>query len=180
MKRIVVASKNPVKINAVRSGFEKMFPKEAFTVKALSVPSGVSEQPMDSETTLQGAVNRVENAMQADQDSDYWVGVEGGIESIDTFGMSAFAWIVVQSKTERGVSRTGTFYLPEKVAKLVRGGTELGYANDMVFDKSNSKQNSGAIGLLTGDVVDRTALYEHAVVLALVRFRNKELYVEAI
>ena len=38
------------------------------------------------------------------------------------------------------------------------------------------KQAAGAIGLLTGNVVDRRQLYEQAAVLALVRFKNEALY----
>jgi len=45
-----------------------------------------------------------------------------------------------------------------------------------VFGKENSKQTYGAVGLLTGDVIDRTRFYEDAVVLALIPFRNPDLY----
>jgi non-canonical (house-cleaning) NTP pyrophosphatase len=38
------------------------------------------------------------------------------------------------------------------------------------------KQANGAIGILTGDVIDRTELYQHAVILALVPFKNDGLY----
>lgn len=37
--KIVVASKNPVKINAAREGFKKMFPEVDFEVEGISVPS---------------------------------------------------------------------------------------------------------------------------------------------
>ncbi len=46
----------------------------------------------------------------------------------------------------------------------------------MVFGRTNSKQGNGAVGLLTGDVIDRAAYYVHAVILALIPFRNPELY----
>ena len=51
-----------------------------------------------------------------------------------------------------------------------------GDADDVVFERSNSKQANGAVGLLTGDVITRASLYAHAVVLALIPFRNMELY----
>jgi len=60
----------------------------------------------------------------------------------------------------------------------VRAGVELGEADDIVFQRANSKQENGAIGLLTGDVIDRRQLYEHAIVLALVAFKNPSLYNE--
>jgi non-canonical (house-cleaning) NTP pyrophosphatase len=36
--------------------------------------------------------------------------------------------------------------------------------------------NAGAIGLLTGNVIDRAKLYEHGVIMALVAFKNPENY----
>jgi len=72
--------------------------------------------------------------------------------------------------------RTGSFFLPQKVAQLIRQGMELGTANDLVFNQSNSKQQNGAIGLLTDNVIDRTRLYEHGVLMALVAFKNPGLY----
>jgi len=59
---------------------------------------------------------------------------------------------------------------------LVGQGMELGHADDIVFQRSNSKQEDGAIGLLTRNLLDRAGLYEHAVLLALVPFFNLELY----
>jgi non-canonical (house-cleaning) NTP pyrophosphatase len=55
----------------------------------------------------------------------------------------------------------------------------LGHADDRVFGRENSEQTNGAVGLLTKDLIDRTAYYEHAVVLALVPFVNPGLYAAA-
>jgi non-canonical (house-cleaning) NTP pyrophosphatase len=103
------------------------------------------------------------------------VGIEGGIE-VEGEEMHAFAWIYIQSKDMVGKSRTGTFLLPKKVTELVKQGKELGMANDIIFKKNNSKQKSGAVGILTDDLIDRTSYYTEAVILALIPFKNSELY----
>ena len=180
MSVVVIASTNPVKVQAVRWGFERMFPGQPFDYQTLSVPSGVSDQPASSVEILQGAHNRAENAALRQPQADFWVGVEGGIED-EGEAMAAFAWIVVKGRGPgsagcAGKGRTGTFYLPPAVARLVRQGKELGEADDIVFGRSNSKQENGAIGLLTGDVIDRAQLYEPAVVMALIPFKNPHLY----
>lgn len=175
MKRVIIASKNPVKIQAVSNGFEQMFPNQKFEFIGLSVDSGVSDQPMSNEETLRGAKNRAENASGSSQNSDFYVGIEGGIEQVEG-GMQAFAWVVVKSSGIYGKSRTGTFLLPKPVVDLIREGKELGEADDIVFDRTNSKQKSGAVGILTGDVIDRTAYYTQAVILSLIPFRNEGLY----
>jgi len=173
--KIVIASKNPVKINAVLSAFQKMFPLQNFEIKGVSVVSGVSEQPQNDSETFQGAWNRAENASKA-TDADFWVGIEGGIEEKDS-EMEAFAWAIVKSKDGMfGKGRTGTFFLPPKIAELIKQGKELGEADDIVFGRTNSKQENGAVGILTGDVIDRTKYYTEAVVLALIPFKNTALY----
>jgi non-canonical (house-cleaning) NTP pyrophosphatase len=53
---------------------------------------------------------------------------------------------------------------------------ELGEADDLVFGKANSKQQNGAVGLLTNDVIVRRTLYVPAVVMALIPFVKEELY----
>ena len=135
--------------------------------------SGVSDQPMTDAETLRGALNRVARARSDAPDADYWVGMEGGVE--DRGELEAFAWIVVVDGTRTGKSRTATFYLPEETARLVRQGIELGHADDQVFGRSNSKQQNGSVGLLTGDALDRTGFYTQAVILALIPFKNPSL-----
>lgn len=175
MSILVLASTNPVKIQALRLGFTQMFPGETIEILTSSVPSGVSDQPLSDQETLQGAANRARNASRLVPYADYWIGIEGGIEDQNE-QMAAFAWVVVYTPKLTGKGRSGTFFLPPAVADFIRQGKELGEADDIVFNKQNSKQANGAIGILTGDVVDRTQLYAHAVILALIPFKNPELY----
>ncbi len=176
MKRIVVASHNPVKIQATLAGFQMMFPDETFTVDGVSVDSGVSDQPGSDQEALEGARNRAVNASALKPDADFWVGMESGIDMIDG-DMQTSAWVVVRSADGRmGKSRSMALFLPPKVAELVRQGKELGEADDIVFGRVNSKQANGAPGLLTHDVITRTDVYQETVVLALVPFKNPDLY----
>lgn len=175
MKKIVVASLNPVKAEAVLNGFQRSFPEETFTVESVSVPSGVSVQPMSDEVARKGARIRAENVRKARPEAAFWVGVEGGCDYLEG-EMVAFAWVQVLADGRYGSARTAVFRLPREVQALVESGLELGDADDRVFGKENSKQKSGAVGLLTGDIVTRTTLYEQAVILALVSFKNPTLY----
>jgi len=89
IKKVYVASKNPVKIRASQIAFEKIFPIETFAFEGVSVPSDVSDQPMSDEETLTGALNRAAHAKKEKPDANYWIGIEGGIEKSGT-GMMAF------------------------------------------------------------------------------------------
>ena len=175
MNQIVVASTNPVKVQAAQQGYALIFPDAPLTATGINVPSGVSDQPMTDTETLQGAFNRARAAQAALPDASLWMGIEGGCEE-QHGAMFVFAWVVALNHERVGKARTGALELPHEVAALVRQGVELGEADDRVFGRSNSKQQNGAVGLLTGDVIDRRAYYTHAVALALVPFRNPHLH----
>ncbi len=153
-----------------------MFPHEKFEIKGIASKSGVGKQPMTNWQTISGALNRVNYINQVAPEADYLVGIEGGVEEIKG-EMEVFAWVVIKDKTGRvSKGKTGTFTLPKKVVALVKKGMELGEADDIVFSQKNSKQKTGAVGLLTGNIIDRTKYYIEAVILALIPFRNKNLY----
>ncbi len=176
MSTISVASQNPVKQRASLAAFQRVFPDQAFKVRGVAVESGVSDQPMSKRETLQGAFSRAANARAAQPESDYWIGIEGGIEQTP-LGMSCFAWVQVLGRDgTAGCGQTAVFFLPSEVAELVRSGLELGEADDRVFGRVNSKQGNGAIGLLTDDAVNREAYYVQAVIMALVPFKNPQLH----
>ena len=178
MTKIIIASKNPVKINATAQGFQQLFPSLKQELASFAVPSGVADQPRSEEETLLGAQNRVEVIKQLAPNADFWIGIEGGIAAHGD-EMAAFAWIVIHSTKFKSKARTGTFFLPPPIVALLKEGKELGEADDLVFGSTNSKQNSGAVGLLTDDLINRTSLYVHAVVLALIPFKNESLYLKS-
>jgi inosine/xanthosine triphosphatase len=175
MKKIIVASGNPVKSEAVLLGFQAMFPREEFQTEPLEVSSGVADQPMSDLETMKGAHNRAVAARENCPDADYWAGVEGGIDQLDGCHI-AFAWVVILSEEQEGSARTGIFELPFDVSRLINDGMELGDADDAVFGTQNSKQAKGAVGLLTGNALTRAGFYTEAVMLALIPFKNPALY----
>src|SRR5215468_404924 len=107
MKKVIVASTNPVKIESAQIGFAKMFPEESFDVQGVSAPSEISAQPMSSDETLLGATNRVRNVSNLVPVADYWVGIEGGVENVHE-ELEVFAWVVVKSANGKiGKGKTG-------------------------------------------------------------------------
>jgi inosine/xanthosine triphosphatase len=149
--QIVVASTNPVKMNASLLGFQQMFPAQTWEVQGLSVPSLVRDQPLSDAETLLGATNRAHGARQARPTADFYVGIEGGVEQLADGTMSVAAWVVVLNRDGlHGKSETGTYFLPLEVSRLVESGLELGEADDRVFGGENTKQKNGSVGLLTG------------------------------
>ena len=173
--KIIIASSNPIKINATKLAFEQMFPDHLFQFEGVSISSDISDQPMSNNETLKGAMNRSNNAKLECMDADYWIGIEGGVEKKGN-EMQVFAWIYIQSKEMVGKARTATFNLPKKIIELIDSGMELGDADDIIFNRRNSKQKNGAVGILTKDLIDREKYYTHAIIMALIPFKNMDLY----
>jgi inosine/xanthosine triphosphatase len=173
--KIIIASRNPIKINATKLAFEQMFPDKIFQFEGVSISSDISDQPMSNNETLKGAINRSNNAKLEYMDADYWIGIEGGVEKKGN-EMQVFAWIYIQSKEMVGKARTATFDLPKKIIELIDSGMELGDADDVIFNRRNSKQKNGAVGILTKDLIDREKYYTHAIIMALIPFNNMDLY----
>lgn len=173
--KVVVASENPVKIAASRAAFAALMPAARLQMIAVSVDSGVGDQPQSDEETRRGARNRAANARTSHSGADFWVGLEGGIEIFDQ-QLMAFAWMVVLDKNgHQSCARSTTLPLPPAVRKLIDQGMELGDANDRVFSTANSKQGGGAYGLLTDGLYTREGIYTQTLILALLPFVN-DLY----
>lgn len=172
--RIVVGSKNPVKVGAVEEAFRKYWPD--CEVVGVEVASGVAGQPMSEEETIKGARNRAVSALrQARGKLDYGVGIEGGVTEIKG-KMFECAWVAIVDK--RGVEGLGGglyFELPGKVAERIREGGELGpiMAEIMRYDV---KRTNGAIGVLTKNQLDRKQAYVQIVLSGLIKFVSPEWY----
>jgi inosine/xanthosine triphosphatase len=76
-----------------------------------------------------------------------------------------------------GVAKTALFPLPDALTQLVvQEKLELGDADDKVFSRVKSKHGQGTVGKLTDGLVDRSAYYEHALLLALIPWIRPDLY----
>lgn len=171
MKTVIITSLNPAKINAVKSAFTSTFKDESFEFIGVSVPSDVPAQPFSDTETYQGARNRVRNAKCCHPEHDFYVGLEAGIDKNITF-----AWMVIESATKRGESRSASLQLPPDVLERLNKDNELGDVMDEVFGTTNIKQQGGAIGLFTAQQLTRSSVYHQALILALVPFINPELF----
>ena len=172
-----VGSQNPVKIHCVAHAVAEFWPTSH--VVGTSTNSHVSAQPKSEHEMYTGALNRARQALENITEAQYGVGIEGGIVDNED-GMWAFAVVVIVDRNHRSSEgQTGRFKLPAGVARLIREeGLELGDADDRFFGRHNSKQNEGAIGILSDGKITRLELYKPAVIFALLPFIHPEYYEE--
>src|SRR3989338_819456 len=120
--KVVVASKNPVKLDATRAAFVSCFPEQAIEIVGVKAESDVRDQPQGLDETLQGARNRVRNARLLEPEADYWVGLEGGVVAYGA-ELEVTAWIVVENRAgSEGKAQAATYFLSPAMAELVAAG----------------------------------------------------------
>lgn len=176
--KFLVASKNPVKINAIKDAVAVKFPC-AF-VEGLEVESGVSAQPMSDEETKRGAFNRAkalralalqQKMIQADEDV-LCLGLEGGVFhpsfSKDEQELWSTVWVVAIDKNNQSYFSNGArFSLPEFLAKLLLAGEEMGPALGKHLKDPDLRKKEGMIGFLTDNFTNRTDEYKNIAKIAI-------------
>lgn len=170
---IAIGSTNPVKIEAVRTVVERVWPDAQLV--PVDVPSHVDAMPMSDAECLAGARNRARQARQATS-SDLGIGLEGGV-NCDPIGLVLSGWVVVVDGDGReGIGGSARLPLPESIAKRVLAGEELGPVMDELLGEINVKQKGGAVGALTGGLVLRAETFAVAVAYALAPFVSPHFY----
>jgi inosine/xanthosine triphosphatase len=170
--KIAVGSTNPTKTRAVENVLRILYPE--LELVTLDVPSGVAVQPIGDEETRRGAFNRARTVLER-TDADWGFGLEGGVVKSE-FGLMTNAWCVVVARDGRvGVGGSANMLLPPSIAdRILRDGRELGDAMDEYANTMDVKRGKGAIGILTGGLLDRQGAYEYIVKLALARLLRQE------
>ncbi|HEY8108947.1 MAG TPA: inosine/xanthosine triphosphatase [Patescibacteria group bacterium] len=177
MKKIVVGSTNPVKVDATRQAFEAVWPKERFTVEGVKVDSGVSDQPMSFEETIRGAKNRARAAMLLKQ-TDFAVGLEAGADKMPA-GWFETGWCaVLDADGTFGVGSSPVIAMGGPVMDRILEGKELGDVIDDMTARSGVKHQEGFFGIMTNGAVTRTDAFRIGIIFALARFAQPEFFAE--
>ncbi len=175
MPVVAVGSTNPVKVGAARRIFAQFLPDAEVT--GIQVHSGVPDQPIGDEETLQGAIGRARAALEATV-AEYGVGMEGGVTFRgDECWMNGFC-AVVHRDGRVGIGRGTQFLLPPSIGRAVRAGGEVGPLMDQLTGQYDTKKHGGAIGFFTNGAIVREDAFAMMVAAALVRFFHPELYGE--
>ena len=166
--RIVVGSKNPVKLAATKEAFTHFF--DEVKVISADVASGVNPFPMTLQETLNGVQNRVEAAWVNLPDADFAVGIEGGVHPIaDRFLVQAFA--AVKQEDLIGLGASVAFEVsPTLIALLDPTSDDSKITIESVLGRTKIFQNEGLVGVLTENRLTRTQILRDAVIAALPRF----------
>ena len=167
-----VGTDNPVKSRAVRHVFEDLF--DRVRVRPVVVSTGVPEQPVDQQAPV-GAMNRARAALQ---EADFGVGIEAGLMWDPSVGdyLDVQYCAVVDRSGRVTLGHGPGFEYPPGVVERVKAGKTVSEAMAEITGIRAIGSKYGAIGYLTERRMDRDALTEAAVLMAMVPRIRRDLY----
>lgn len=176
--KINVASKNPVKVDAVREALQLYPNLKDYEVFGIETNSGVSEQPKSLEETVQGAINRAKAVFNG---CVYSLGIESGLMLVPQTktGSMEFSACAIYDGINHHLGLSCAFELPVEVTRMIyEKGVDVNEAVYRLGLTTNKKVGSseGSIGMLTGGRISRKDYTKQAIQMALIHLENKDLY----
>ena len=165
MLKAYVASTNKVKVNAVKEVLT------SYEVISQNASSDVSSQPLGDDETILGAINRAFNLPS----DGLRIGLEGGVSFVknpktnedDLYVINYGALVDLNGKVY--IAGGAKIPLPEeiKLSLTVNGkikeNLELCDVMNEYTKRNDIRSTSGAIGIFTSNMVDRTEMFKHIV-----------------
>lgn len=175
--KILMATKNPGKIQGAKEAFEKYF--NDVEIEGISVESNVSNQPFNEEI-FEGAKNRVKNlkeyAKENNIQADFYIASEAGIQNLLSEEWIDINAVVIEDKNGfQSVGMSQGFQIPNKYIKDIKE-TELGQVMDKIFSKNELNKGKGGISFLTHGDTTRVDLTRNAFIMALTPHINGETW----
>ncbi len=175
---INVGTKNPAKIEAVREIIKDYDFLKSATVAGVEVESGISEQPLSLEETVQGAKTRAKNAFK---NCDYSFGLESGMFPVpySKTGYMDTGVCAIYDGKEYHLGLSSCFEYPKKITQLVlREGLNISEATRQTGLTNHEYVGyaEGTIGILTKGRVTRKDYTKQSVAMALIHLENPDLY----
>jgi len=168
---INVGSKNRAKVEAVEE-ILKEYPHLADThVKAIGTESGVANQPLSLDETMQGAMNRAKGAWN---DCDYSIGLESGLMRVPASktGYMDVCVCAIYDGREFHFGLSSAWEFPDKriLDSMLGEGLDMSQAINKFGLTKNPGIGSeeGAIGILTKGRLDRKEYTKQALRTALI------------
>jgi inosine/xanthosine triphosphatase len=173
MIKINVGTHNPLKVRATRNVLEKIYTN--VDVEGIEVDSGVRDQPIGLDETIEGAMNRARNAFIGVNLS---VGIESGFLATphSITGYLDLQWCAIYDGDKITLGVSAGFEYPPAVVDEVLKGKEVGEVMDRVTGVEKLGQKTGAVSFLSRGLLDRTENTEQCVLMAMIPRMNEGVY----
>ena len=173
--KILVGSKNPVKVEGAKNAFELYF--QNVEVEGVSVSSGVPEQPVNEEIYL-GAKNRALNLMEYAKnnniEADYFAAVESGMTNMYGKYLITNIAVIIDKNGYESFGTSEGFPVPNKYIEEIKEKT-LSSVMTKLSNVDEIGKKYGGVYFLTKKTT-RADLSRNAFIMALTQFVNGDIW----
>lgn len=172
---VKVGSMNPVKLKATLNVLSRIY--DSVEVNPVEVNSGVPDQPIGLDQTIEGAINRAKGAYS--KSCDLGVGIESGLlKTPHTItGYIDLQWCAIYDGEKMTLGVSAGFEYPPSVIEEVFKGREVGDVMDQLTGVDDLGEKMGAVSYLSQGMLNRTENTEQCVLMAMIPRMNKEVYI---
>ncbi|MBI5133815.1 MAG: DUF84 family protein [Candidatus Taylorbacteria bacterium] len=157
--KIFVGSLSEQKIDIAKKVLRGFGDIEVFPVET---GSGVTEQPLDEETTIQGAINRARRARSTSIEPAWGLGLEAGLVDVQgTFNLLCIA-ALARDDGNVAIGKSGLSPLPKEVSERVRRGGEFGKEIRDYFEARRDAMTDGERDLAL-ELINRSQSFSKAI-----------------
>lgn len=166
---ILLGSKSGQKEAILHSALETLL-GEGFELVSLSAASGITEQPLDAETTMRGSINRAYGAVEIfDGDYDFSFGLEAGLEMVEGIYHLICVATILDRDGKCAVGHSGLVPLPQDTSERVSAG---GYLGDMIREYRDKPELSNDERVAVENLIDRKSSFNEAILDAWAGFEK--------
>jgi len=174
--KIIIGTENKAKIQAIKEVFNLVWTDLEIIGEKFS--SDVSDQPLTEEEGIKGAINRAKNAKIKYAEADFYIGMEGYVDT-NEYGMFLAGIVAIIDKNGNiGIGSSAKMQLPEFIQKKIEAGQELGpIIKELMNDTTGDIRHfDGTNGILSKGLYNRVDEFKDATKCALVKFLSPEFF----
>ncbi len=170
---IFVASTSEHKIGATRDAAKIAFHGKTLNIKGHKAASGINEQPIGNEETLQGAFNRLTNLKTVIGGTRYdlLVAMENGLFVVNMNGTDMWidsGWVIAQDADGRqAIAQTAGVPFPTADVEIARAEGFATVTAGSVIARQPGVDGTNPHGYLTNSLVHRTETLKQAILAAM-------------
>lgn len=174
MHKILLGTTSQSKLEIVKSIL-----RTDYEIIPVDVESGVTDQPLNEDTTIKGAVNRAKNAARSSQEYEFSIGLEGGLGKINNLYYLVCVAALVNQRGDVYIGISNKLPLPKEVSECIGRGEQFGVAirEFMKNIQNNSLNDSTQLIEHVQELIDRKKSFSMALNTALFAFKFREKFV---
>jgi len=172
--KIIVGSKNQIKVAAVKEILEDYPHLRDAQVFEVEVESEVSDQPKSLDETVRGAMNRAKNSFE---NCDYSFGLESGLMAVPNTksGFMDVCVCTIYDGQEFHLGLSSAWEAPESITEnMIKDGLNMTQAAVKSGYSANENLGTaeGLVGIMTKGRLDRKGYTKQAIVTALIHLEK--------